>query len=145
MIVFLPADISRMVDLHEKPLPCYATHSYGCPCLFDIKLSQRISKAKARSILNSYLHGLRYLVNSGRYEDRDDFTVVLMPTLVNGNLPMHRPRPGARRQVRCGKRTLVTDVARVNVLHFLFQGEHFLPRPRLLPPGPEVPRQRHVT
>ncbi len=88
-----------MVDLYEKPLPCQFTHSYGCPCLFDAILSKRISKEKARHILNQYLIGLRNLVSSGRYDTKYDFTVVLQPTLVNGDLPMHRPRPGARRQV----------------------------------------------
>ncbi len=55
-----------MLGLHDKPLPCYFTHSYGCPCLFDSKFSRRLSASMVRSVLNSYLHGLRHLVKSGR-------------------------------------------------------------------------------
>ncbi len=93
------ADISKMLNLYEKPAPCLFTHAYGCPCLFDNKLASPISQRKAQHLLNAYLRGLKGLVRSGRYDTKDDFTVVLLDTLVEGDLPMHRPRPGARRQV----------------------------------------------
>ncbi len=88
-----------MLNLYEKPAPCLFTHAYGCPCLFDNKLASPISQRKAQHLLNAYLRGLKGLVRSGRYDTKDDFTVVLLDTLVEGDLPMHRPRPGARRQV----------------------------------------------
>ena len=84
--------------MYDKPLPCVFTHLYGCPCLFDDKFSDKLSKRQFFRVLNSYLQGLYDLVDSGRYDSRPDFTVVIQPTLVNVDFPKYRPRRGARLQ-----------------------------------------------
>lgn len=87
-----------MLDLHEKPGVCVIGHQYTCPCLFDPKFTQRLSRYDMMKLLRRYLDGLTALLDSGRYDTRDDFTVVLQPSLVHGELPLHRPRRKARKQ-----------------------------------------------
>jgi len=84
------SDISKMFDIKRKPLPCVFTHSYGCPCLFDRKFSRPLKRRQVKALLNAYLKELKKLVGSGRYDTREDFTVVLQPTLIDADLPRIR-------------------------------------------------------
>ena len=90
------ADVTKVKEIYDKPLPCLLTHSYGCPCLFGIQ--DRLSLRETQYLMNAYFRGIEDLVNSGRYDTRKDFTVVIQPTLVQGTLPQHRPRRGSRVQ-----------------------------------------------
>lgn len=88
-----------MLEIYEKPFPCVITHAYGCPCLFDPKFSKPLTKAKVRHLLNAYLSELKHLIGSGRYDTKEDFTVVLQPSLVQTDLPRHQPTRASRMQV----------------------------------------------
>lgn len=90
------ANVGKLLDIFEKPLPCQITHPYGCPCLFGGQ--NTLSRSKIQYLLNEYLQGLENLVNSGRYDTRSDFTVVIQPNLVQGDVPQHRPDRFARLQ-----------------------------------------------
>lgn len=96
------ADLNTLRDLINKPFPCYFTHKYGCPCIFDRILSKPVSRKKMTMNMNGYLSALESLVDSGRYDHRKDFTVVIQPTLLNLQTPKHRPFRGARKQPDLG-------------------------------------------
>ena len=92
------ADVSIMRQIKVKPFPCIFTHAFGCPCLFDYKFATPLTDKKIKHFLNAYLQALEDLVNSGRYDTHEDFTVVIQPTLIRGRVPFHKPRKGAKSQ-----------------------------------------------
>ncbi len=74
----------------DKPFPCRPIHTFSCPCLFDRKTTRPHSRASVQKILDKYLRGLERVVNSGRYDGKKDFTVVLQPFTINARLPKAR-------------------------------------------------------
>ncbi|XP_023322665.1 phospholipase B1, membrane-associated [Eurytemora carolleeae] len=81
------ADVTLTLDLVNKPGYCYLLHWYFCPCLFDDIFSKRMSKWQMKTQLRHYMNKIEHLINMGMYDNRDDFTVVIQPSLVNGIIP----------------------------------------------------------
>ncbi|XP_046392278.1 phospholipase B1, membrane-associated-like [Ischnura elegans] len=73
-LVLVP-DIMSLGHMRNKPQVCEIMHALECPCLFGANAA---SKAQ---LVNATIHGYRKvereLIESGRYDTRDDFTVVL--------------------------------------------------------------------
>jgi len=91
------ADVTMVLDLLDKPAHCYPLHWYLCPCLFDPKFSNKLSKPQMKKVLSAYMNQLKNLLASGRYDTSTDFTVVLQPSLVNGDLPLQQNKVFNRR------------------------------------------------
>ena len=91
-------DLTVTLRILELPLACRKFLQFVCPCLFDDKKHERMSGTQLREILTLYLRGMEKLLAGGRYDKRNDFTVVLQPFLTQLNLPTSSPRPGARPQ-----------------------------------------------
>ena len=70
--------------------------------MFDDKKHERMTGTQLREILTLYLRGIEKLLAGGRYNKRNDFTVVLQPFLIQLNLPTSSPRPGGRSQPDLG-------------------------------------------
>jgi phospholipase B1 len=90
-------DVAMSLGLVDKPRVCQLTHFNECPCLFDegIFTTGRISGDEARALTEGYRLGLEQLVASGRYDTRQDFTVVIQPALMDAALPkVFRPAFG---------------------------------------------------
>ena len=83
-------DVSLLFDLKNLPLFCHFIRKWLCPCLFSPLQSGRFDKEKTQAWLDRYAEGLDRLVASGRYDTKDDFTVVIQPTLIQGSLPQLR-------------------------------------------------------
>ncbi|CAH1797469.1 unnamed protein product [Owenia fusiformis] len=87
--VVLMFDITPLPIMSDNIL-CDGWQDIACPCATDPDDRQRL-----REIQRAYGHVLQELIASNRYEDRDDFTVVLQPTLYDATPPMDengRPR-----------------------------------------------------
>eukprot|EP00095_Tigriopus_kingsejongensis_P006631 maker-scaffold1179_size56971-snap-gene-0.14 protein:Tk06631 transcript:maker-scaffold1179_size56971-snap-gene-0.14-mRNA-1 annotation:"phospholipase B " len=85
-----PGNIAELLDIYRKPLPCQISHPIFCPCVFDEKLSEPLTRRRLVHFLRSYHQQLRHLVQGGRYDTRDDFTVVLQPITLEAKLPRTR-------------------------------------------------------
>ena len=83
-------DVSLLFDLKNLPLFCHFIRKWLCPCLFSPLQSGRFDKEKTQAWLDTDAEGLDRLVASGRYDTKDDFTVVIQPTLIQGSLPQLR-------------------------------------------------------
>ncbi|XP_075719885.1 phospholipase B1, membrane-associated [Rhinoderma darwinii] len=57
-----------------------------CPCLLNVQTNTRELEL-IKSTNNAYQHSLQQLINSGRYNTREDFTVVLQPFFQNPKIP----------------------------------------------------------
>ena len=92
------ADVTMAHDLVHKPRVCDITHWTYCPCLFDNKFTDtKFSKTEMKALSASYMVKLDQLVSSGRYDTSPDFTVVLQPALLHGQLPTtYEPAWGRR-------------------------------------------------
>ncbi|XP_040574332.1 phospholipase B1, membrane-associated [Lepeophtheirus salmonis] len=88
------ADVSLSLDIVEKPIPCDFTFFYLCPCLFDPFFSNTFSKKEMMALERKYLYELEKLVSSGRYDIKPDFTVVIQPSIVEGDVPRSKTRRG---------------------------------------------------
>jgi len=81
------ADVTTTLDLLNKPGYCHLLHWYFCPCLFDTVFSNKMSRDTMKKQLRNYVSGLTHVIERGDYDTRDDFTVVIQPSLVNGIVP----------------------------------------------------------
>ena len=69
----------------NRGLICTAIHSVVCPCAaFPKSFSEEI---ELQLLFNQYQNYTDVLVNSGRYEGREDFTVVVQPFFRNFRPP----------------------------------------------------------
>jgi len=82
------ADLSQLFELERLPLACVLLRKWLCPCLFSPIQRNRLNKRKVIIWLNQYALMLNNLVASGRYNKKDDFTVVIQPTLIQGSVPI---------------------------------------------------------
>ena len=80
-------DVSLLYDLKNIPLFCHIFRKWSCPCLFGPFQSGRFDKKLTQAWLDKYAEELDRLVASGRYDTKEDFTVVIQPTLIQGTLP----------------------------------------------------------
>ena len=74
--------MSQLFELERLPLACVLLRKWLCPCLFSPIQRNRLNKRKVLIWLNQYALNLNNLVASGRYNKKDDFTVVIQPTLI---------------------------------------------------------------
>ena len=81
-------DVSLLFDLKSLPIFCHFLRKWLCPCLFSPLQSGRFDREKTQAWLDKYAEGLDRLVASERYDTKDDFTVVIQPTLIQGSLPL---------------------------------------------------------
>jgi len=100
-------DMASVGDMQEDP-GCRLTsrlldrlsallHGRGpCPCLAG---AERLSHGQLRRIVDDYQRGVIKLVARGRYDTRDDFTVVVQPFTLEGKAPTS-PRNRRRVDVR---------------------------------------------
>ncbi|XP_071455676.1 phospholipase B1, membrane-associated-like [Hetaerina americana] len=72
--VLLP-DIMSLGKMRNKPQMCQLMHSLECPCLFGANADSK--RALVKQGIDGYRRVERELIASGRYDTRDDFTVVL--------------------------------------------------------------------
>ncbi|PIK56149.1 putative phospholipase B1, membrane-associated-like [Apostichopus japonicus] len=91
MMEKLPRTIVNVVGIVRVPeivslvsLKCDILHSFLCPCAIDITPEEEFEFVE---LTNQYQELLEELVMSGRYDTRDDFTVVYQPFLTDTNLP----------------------------------------------------------
>jgi len=68
---------------------CQILHPILCPCGIDAK-----EEALIRGISKEYNIGERELVDSNKYEDRDDFTVVYQPVMEDMDIPKKKNGKG---------------------------------------------------
>jgi len=82
------SDVSLLVDLLDKPKLCHLLHWYFCPCLFNRQFTDIMMNGhQMKSVLSAYKEQLTRLLHSGRYDTEKDFTVVIQPSLINGEVP----------------------------------------------------------
>jgi len=74
-------DVTPVADM-GKGLICKGVHSVLCDCAR--KEPEQNNEAAA-----AYRRGLEDLVNSARYDTRDDFTVVFQPFMAHADVPRH--------------------------------------------------------
>ncbi|XP_060042778.1 phospholipase B1, membrane-associated-like isoform X2 [Erinaceus europaeus] len=86
LVDFMNPDIMRQVFL-ENPMCPTQQASTLCNCVLTPKRNS-LSLIALETLTRSYQSGLRELVYSGRYDTRDDFTVVLQPFFQNLILPV---------------------------------------------------------
>ncbi|XP_043206266.1 phospholipase B1, membrane-associated-like, partial [Amphibalanus amphitrite] len=86
-------DVSVLMDVKGKNLPCQIADNVLCPCLFGKK---RLGKRAMRHMVTGYQNAVIQLVESGRYDTREDFTVVIQPFNVESKLPMVGSQFGMR-------------------------------------------------
>lgn len=91
--LFLYVDLTLLYDVKKIPLTCFLLRKWLCPCLFSPIQPDRLNREQVTYWLDDYLKNLDSLVASGRYDKRDDFTVVLQPTMVQASLPMRGDLP----------------------------------------------------
>lgn len=78
-------DITALRDVHHKSLGCKLGEKHLCPCMFGRK---RWKIRHMRRWVSHYHEALVRLVRSGRYDQREDFTVVLQPFNMHSRLPL---------------------------------------------------------
>jgi len=74
-------DVTPVAQMGKGPI-CKGVHRVLCDCAK--KLPEDNNERAA-----AYRRGLEDLVNSGRYETRDDFTVVFQPFMAHADVPRH--------------------------------------------------------
>lgn len=73
------------VKMLNKGLVCSLLHNFECPCAAFPKSEQEEKELK--QYLDQYQNYTLNLVNSGRYDGRDDFTVVVQPFFTQFKVP----------------------------------------------------------
>jgi phospholipase B1 len=80
----LVLDVRNVKDLNSGGFVCQTLHKRTCPCAAFPTPEQ----AKALDVyVGAYQDILIDLVNSGRYDGREDFTVVIQPFMSKTKLP----------------------------------------------------------
>ncbi|XP_060042785.1 phospholipase B1, membrane-associated-like isoform X2 [Erinaceus europaeus] len=87
LVDFMSPDIMRQVFIGNPDCPT-ENASTLCNCVLTPKRNS-LGLAALETLSRSYQHGLRELVYSGRYDTKDDFTVVLQPFFENLVLPFN--------------------------------------------------------
>ena len=81
------SDIGQLFSLRRIPFACHMLQKWLCPCLFNPYQRNRLNENNVIDWLNAYALELDSLIASGRYNKREDFTVVIQPTLIQGSIP----------------------------------------------------------
>ncbi|CAF2911583.1 unnamed protein product [Rotaria sp. Silwood2] len=80
----LVSDVRNVKGLSNGNYVCQVLHKKTCPCA----TSPTVEQAKTLdNYITRYHQSLFHLIASGRYEDRDDFTVVIQPFMAKTKLP----------------------------------------------------------
>jgi phospholipase B1 len=64
---------------------CKAVHSYVCPCIAFPKTDEQ--EVALKNELEQYKIKTQAMIDTGRYDDRDDFAVVVQPFFMDFSLP----------------------------------------------------------
>jgi len=87
----LVLDVRNVEKLNEGGLVCSLFHSNTCPCAAYPPTPQ--DRDTLNQWLTQYQSRLIDLVNTGRYDTKDDFTVVVQPFMAHTPLPLENGEP----------------------------------------------------
>ena len=87
------SDVSQLFDLEHIPTVCLLLRKWLCPCLFSPFQKNVFNKKKSKKWINLFNQKLDDLVASGIYNDKEDFNVVIQPSLMRGELPIKNGIP----------------------------------------------------
>jgi phospholipase B1 len=87
----LVLDVRNVEKLNEGGLVCSLFHSNTCPCAAYPPTPQ--DRDTLNQWLAQYHSRLVDLVNTGRYDTKDDFTVVVQPFMAHTPLPLENGEP----------------------------------------------------
>ena len=79
--------MTQAFDLKRIPLFCAVFRKWLCPCFFGPFEDTVFDKERGLEWRHLFNKKLDNIVASGRYNDRDDFTVVIQPTFLETEIP----------------------------------------------------------